>query len=138
MAFYRPDVEHVTGRGFLEPRELRRRIAAAPEWTDPPEPDPRPAIVQFKNDLANRGIALIVVPVTLKPSVHPEKLTRRYDEASALPQNPSFTAFIEDLRREAVLVFDPGRRSGSWTLGRRTVSGDRHALAARGGRIHGG
>ena len=106
--FYRPDVEHVTGRGFLDPRELRRRIAAAPEWTDPPEPDPRPAIIQFKSDLANRGIALIVVPVTLKPSVHPEKLTRRYDEASALPQNPSFTAFIEDLRREGVLVFDPG------------------------------
>ena len=106
--FYRPDVEHVTGRGFLDPRELRRRIAAAPEWTDPPEPDPRPAIIQFKSDLANRGIALIVVPVTLKPSVHPEKLTRRYDEGSALPQNPSFTAFIEDLRREGVLVFDPG------------------------------
>ena len=34
--FYRPDVEYVTGRAFLEPAEFKRRIAAAPEWDDPP------------------------------------------------------------------------------------------------------
>ena len=106
--FYRPDVEHVTGRGFLDPRELRRRVAAAPEWTTPPEPDPRPAIVQFNNDLAAQGVVLIVMPVPLKPSLHPEKLSHRYDDSSAQLQNPSFTGFIEDLRREGVLVLDPG------------------------------
>jgi alginate O-acetyltransferase complex protein AlgJ len=105
--FYRPDVEHVTGRGFLEPRELRRRIESVPEWTSPPEPDPRKAVVEFKGDLADRGIALIVMPVPLKPSVHPEKLSRRHDESSGVLQNPSFTAFIEDLRRAGVVVFDP-------------------------------
>lgn len=102
--FYRPDVEHVTGRGFLDPRELRRRVAAAPEWDKPPQPDPRPAIVQFKNDLAARGIVLIVMPVPLKPSVHPEKLTHRISDR--LPQNPSFNVFVEDLRREGVPVAD--------------------------------
>ena len=104
--FYRPDVEHVTGRGFLEPGELRRRVAAAPEWTAPPQPDPRPALVQFNQDLAVRGVVLIVMPVPLKPAVHPEKLSRRYDSSTPL-QNPSFTRFIEDLRREGILVFDP-------------------------------
>src|SRR5688572_884304 len=34
--FYRPDVEYVTGRPFLDPAEIRRRIRAAPEWTAPP------------------------------------------------------------------------------------------------------
>jgi len=102
--FYRPDVEHVTGRGFLDPQELRRRIAAAPEWDNPPQPDPRPAIVQFKNDLAARGIVLIVMPVPLKPSVHPEKLTRR--NSDRLPHNPSFNVLVEELRREGVLVAD--------------------------------
>ena len=106
--FYRPDVEHVTGPGFLDSRQLRRRVAAAPEWTTPPASDPRPAIVQFNNDLAARGVVLIVMPVPLKPSLHPEKLTRRYDGSSAPLQNPSFTGFVQDLRREGVVVFDPG------------------------------
>ena len=50
-AFYRPDVEYVTGPGFLDPAHQKRRIASAPEWTAPPQPDPRPALLQFKRDL---------------------------------------------------------------------------------------
>jgi alginate O-acetyltransferase complex protein AlgJ len=104
--FYRPDVEYVTGPGFLEAWLLERRIAAAPEWENPPQPDPRRAIVQFRNDLHARGISLVVVPTPLKPAIHPEKLASGFFDAGVL-QNPSYLAFIESLRQEDVLVFDP-------------------------------
>src|SRR5687767_10751948 len=75
--FYRPDVEYVTGRPFLDPAQLRRRIEAAPEWAAPPAPDPRPAIIRFKQDLEARGIVLIVMPTPMKPGVHPEMMVAR-------------------------------------------------------------
>jgi hypothetical protein len=46
--FYRPDVEYVTGRGFLEEREFERRVLSASEWTTPPQPDPVRAIVEHR------------------------------------------------------------------------------------------
>jgi hypothetical protein len=116
--FYRQDVDYVAAPGFLERAQIRRRVKAAPEWTAPPEPDPRGAIVRFKKDLEARGIALVVMPTPLKPGVHPERLARRYADVTAVLQNSSYRAFVEDLRREGVLVFDPSeglaaaRRSG--------------------------
>ena len=105
--FYRQDVEHITGRGFLEPAQIERRIAAAAEWDTPPQPDPREAIVRFTRDLEARGITLIVMPTPLKPGIHPEMLARRYAQADGVLQNPSYRAFVEDLEREGVRVFDP-------------------------------
>jgi alginate O-acetyltransferase complex protein AlgJ len=105
--YYRPDVEYLTGRGFLEPDALERRVAIADEWTTPPQPDPRRAIVGFKRELDARGIALIVVPAPVKPSIHPEYLTTRYSEGALPLQNPSYRAFVEELEREGVAVFDP-------------------------------
>jgi len=103
--FYRPDVEYVTGRGFLQPDVLARRVRGAQEWTTPPRPDPRPAIVELHRDLAARGITLIVMPVPVKPTVHPEMLADDFGHG-ALSQNPDYARFMDDLRREGVLVFD--------------------------------
>jgi alginate O-acetyltransferase complex protein AlgJ len=108
--FYRPDVEYVTGAGFLEPRQLERRVDAAPEWTEPPQPDPRVAILQFKRDLEARGIALAVVPTAVKPAIHPEQLAWRRPARAGPLQNASFTRFVADLARDGVLVFDPADR----------------------------
>lgn len=105
--FYRPDVEYVTGRPFLDPRQIRRRIRAAPEWTAPPAPDPRAAIVQFNRDLAARGIVLIVVPTPAKPGVHPEMLAARLAGATDVVQNASYATLLADLRSAGVQVFDP-------------------------------
>lgn len=116
--FYRQDVEYVTGRGFLDPAQITSRIRAAPAWATVPQPDPRAAIVQFRDDLEARGIALIVVPTPVKPGVHPEMLARRYAGTTGVLQNPSYRDFIADLRRAGVNVFDPSvalaaaRRSG--------------------------
>ena len=105
--FYRPDVEYVTGPGFLEPSQQRRRIASASEWSASPAPDPRPAILQFKRDLDARGIALVVVPTPVKPSIHPEMLSPRLATVAGPIHNASYASFIAELEHEGVLVFDP-------------------------------
>lgn len=107
--FYREDVEYLTGRGFLDRAELRRRATAPPDGTPIPQPDPRVAIGRFKKDLEARGIALIVVPTPAKPGVHPEKLTRRYGDRTGVLQNPSYGALVDGLRRDGILVFDPSQ-----------------------------
>ena len=55
--FYRPDVDYVTGPPFLDPATLRHRALAAGV-----QPDPVKAIVDFRDQLAARGIDLIAVP----------------------------------------------------------------------------
>lgn len=107
--FYRPDVEYITGRRFLDPAQLERRVATASEWTTPPQPDPREAIVRFHADLQARGLKLIVMPTPTKPGVHPEMLARRAHPSGVL-QNRSYPALVEHLRAAGVLVFDPGDR----------------------------
>ncbi len=105
--FYRPDVEYATGRGFLDPSQMARRIAAASEFETAPQPDPRPAILQFARDLAARGITLILMPTPVKPTVHPGRLASSLSGAADPVQNASYAAFIEELRQAGVLVFDP-------------------------------
>lgn len=104
--FYRPDVEYVTDMGFLDRQYLHRRVKMADQWTTPPQPDPRKAIIAFKRYLDARGIALIVMPTPLKPEIHPEQLTKRAADVTRPLQNPSYSVFVEEIRREGVLVFD--------------------------------
>jgi len=105
--FYRPDVEFVTGRGFLAEDVRQRRIRTVAEWTAPPEPDPRPAIIQLHRDLESRGIALILVPVPVKPTIHGELLATGAARAGERPQNPDYDRFVQEIRGAGVTVFDP-------------------------------
>ncbi len=123
--FYRPDVEFVTGQGFLDPRALQRRALSGSEFEAPPQPDPRPAIRQFKHDLDARGITLILMPTPVKPTVHPERLARGYEWEAGVAQNPSYVAFVDALRRDGVLVFDPSDEMA----GARSQSGEPQYLA---------
>jgi alginate O-acetyltransferase complex protein AlgJ len=105
--FYRPGVDYLSGPPFLDPAQLRKRSAEVGEWADPVEPDPRPAIVQLKRQLAQRGITLIIVPTPIKAMIHPEKMSGRYAGRTTELQNPSYANFKEAMEREGVLVFDP-------------------------------
>ncbi|MGQ0734629.1 MAG: alginate O-acetyltransferase AlgX-related protein [Acidobacteriota bacterium] len=105
--FFRSDVDYVTGRGFLESRQIARRIAGASEYDSPPQPDPRPAIRRFARDLSARGITLILMPTPVKPSVHPDRLSSRTLEGNAPAQNASYGGFVDEIRRDGILVFDP-------------------------------
>jgi alginate O-acetyltransferase complex protein AlgJ len=102
--YYRPDVEYVTGRGFLEPAVIARRMAQAAEWTEPPAADPRPALAQLKRQLDARGIVLVVMPTPVKPAIHPEMLARG---SPAPMHNASYAAFIQAIEADGLVVFDP-------------------------------
>jgi hypothetical protein len=103
--FYRADVDHVIGPPFLDPVRMKRRLQASRV-----PPDPIQAIVDFRNQLAARGIDLVVLPVLVKPSIEGEMLAvsnaNRAEAGGALP-NPSFNEFKARLEREKVRVFDP-------------------------------
>lgn len=105
--FYRPDVSLLTGPAFLDPRQLARRAASGEEWEHAPQPDPVKAILQFQKQLAQRGIALIVVPTPTKPMIHPEKLFRGYAHRRSPLRNASASDLFRRLRKRDVLVFDP-------------------------------
>ena len=115
--FYRPDVEYLTGRGFLEDEVLGRRRAAASEWTERPQPDPRPAILAFHRELAALGITLIVMPTPVKPAIHPEKLVASYPPDGAPRRTrPMRRSSMARARRHR-----PVRcRRASWKTGRRS------------------
>ena len=104
--FYRKDIDSLTGRGFLAPEILARRAAGGSELKAPPQPDPLKAIIDFRDQLAKRGIALIVMPAPVKPSIHPERHSTRYEGRTGAVQNPSFPAFVERLAQEKVACFD--------------------------------
>ena len=104
--FYRPAVDHLTGPGFLDQRQLEKRAASGNEWQAPPQPDPVPAIVEFRDQLAERGIKLLIVPVPVKGSIHPELLSSRYPAAGEAVHNPSWESFLARLATEKVRVFD--------------------------------
>lgn len=104
--FYRRDIDSLTQRGFLDPVVLQRRAASGSELRVPPQPDPLRAILEFRDQLAARGIALIVMPAPVKPSIYPEHHSARYAGQSVVVQNPSFPAFQQRLAQAGISVFD--------------------------------
>lgn len=100
--FYRPDVDYITGPPFLDPPQMRHR-----ERVDQVQPDPVKAIVDFRNQLAARGIDLIAMPVPMKPGMDADKFSARV-EGNAPLHNASFTEFKARLENAGVRVFDPG------------------------------
>jgi alginate O-acetyltransferase complex protein AlgJ len=105
--FYRPDVDYLTGPGFLEPEVLRRRAAAGRQHLAPPRPDPRPAILEFHQQLERRGIRLVIMPMPGKSAIRPEMLSPRFDRADGALENDSFRQFCNEMEAAGVLVFDP-------------------------------
>lgn len=110
--FYRPDVDYATGPAFLEPKVMTRRAHAAAV-----SPDPVKAIVAFRDQLAARGIALVLVPIPTKASIEGERLSPRA-RAEELLENGSFPQLERGLTATGVRVFDPApllidRKAGS-------------------------
>ena len=105
--FFRAGVDHLTGPGFLDPRQLARRAASGNEWTPAPQPDPVKAIADFHRQLAARGIDLIVVPVPVKAAIHPTRLSARANGNGPPLRNASWGAFAEGLEAEGVKLYDP-------------------------------
>jgi alginate O-acetyltransferase complex protein AlgJ len=96
--FYRLDVDYITGPPFLDASQMKRRLGV--------QPDPTRAIVDFRNQLAARGIELILVPVPVKPGIEANHLSARADGRTPL-HNASFPEFKTRLEMAGVRVFNP-------------------------------
>lgn len=108
--FYRADVDHVVGPPFLDEAVLEGRRRGGDAWRRAPRPDPLPAIVGFRDQLAARGVELILVPTPVKPTVHPERLMARFAAdggARAAVRNASFAELERRLAAAAVPLWDP-------------------------------
>ena len=103
--FYEPDVRYVLSGDFAEHK------ASAIERGEPTRAaDALRAIQTFKEQLTAHGIALVIVPTPVKPTVRPEML------APGVPgplQNASFERFKQDLEARGVPVFDIASHVGS-------------------------
>jgi alginate O-acetyltransferase complex protein AlgJ len=104
--FYRADVDYVTGPGFLEPQVLLRRSRGGDEWTDPPQPDPLPALEELHRYLTGRGVDLVIMPTPVKPTIHPEFLSPRAAGAAVPIHNPSLESFRRRLAEVGITLFD--------------------------------
>ncbi len=101
--FYRPEIDFLTTAGFLDDKVLRKRERNESRQI---QPDPRKAILQFKDQLAERGIALVVMPMPCKPAIHPERFSRLCVGSDCPVRNPSSESFLSELTQKGVLVFD--------------------------------
>ena len=106
--YYRPGVDYLTGPGFLDPAfQKRRSLTGDASVGAAVQPDPVAAILDFKNQLAERNIHLILMPIPDKAMVEPEFLSPRYPASGGVPlQNPSYPAFLAALNKEGVDVLD--------------------------------
>ena len=108
--FYRPEIEYLTGPGFLDARQLARRAASGNVWKAPQQPDPVQTIVRFHAQLAAQGIDLVLVPAPGKASVHPGHFTDSFAHDTAVLHNRSYRTFLRALEAKGIRVFDPTDR----------------------------
>lgn len=90
--FYGPAVAHLTGPGFLSTDRTERG-------------DPVEVLTAFHEQLAARGIKLVVAPLPVKASIHPEHLSGGAPADRAI-QSASHEAFLAALDARGVLACD--------------------------------
>ncbi len=105
--FFTPGIHSLTGLGFLDPAHLKQRIRSGGNTDTAPQPDPRKAIVHFRDQLAERGIELLLVPTPIKPSIHPEYLSGRMTDVDDPVRNRSYSSFVQELKSLGVHIYDP-------------------------------
>src|SRR5262249_54482451 len=102
--FYRPDVRYV-----VEPDRLEIDGSDS-KWVKPSSSSTHResvarAIVHFRDQLAERGINLVVVPVPGKPSVYPDQVTYRTVVSCTNFGSPT-VALLETLKARGVIAVD--------------------------------
>jgi alginate O-acetyltransferase complex protein AlgJ len=98
---YRPDFDHLT------------YARTGPQF----EGDPVRVIVDFRDQLADRGIGLVLLPAPVKPSIHVESLARGRDAPAPLaPEGQQ--AVLEAVETAGVDIVDPAA-----SLHRRAAAG---------------
>lgn len=92
--YYKDANSYLTQPGFLEKEQLEKRQKEASI-----QPNPINAIIDFKNQLAKRGIKLIIVPA-------PPKASFVLRNGNDVLNNESYNKFVIKLKKEGVIVCD--------------------------------
>ncbi|HYN42922.1 MAG TPA: hypothetical protein VE129_14170 [Thermoanaerobaculia bacterium] len=120
--YYQPGLDFVAGPAITDPDALRRRKKKMVDKSleAEPSPDPGPALLRLRSDLAARGIQLVLFPVPDKVSMEPAHLGRRFAGSAPgfRPTNRGADGFLAGLRRQGIEVFaldpatvpEPGQR----------------------------
>ncbi len=95
--FFSGDYEYLINPGFLRKEKLHKRMLSGVQ------PDPVKAVLQFQEQLKERGIRLILLPVPVKPMIYPDKLSG----VSGPLQNPSWEEFKKQMEDNGITVIDP-------------------------------
>ena len=104
--YYRPDIDAVIGRGFLDPRVQEARAQAGKIWEPPVEPDPLPALLDLGAQLDSLGVELLIAPTPVKSSIYPEMFNPRFRREGSPPQNVSFQDFLKRAADRGLWVVD--------------------------------
>jgi hypothetical protein len=102
--FYRPDLRYL-----VEPDRLEAG-ASDSRWVQPPNRSTHresveEAILRFRDQLKERGITLVVMPVPGKPSVYPDQVTGRAAGREGQFRSPTL-ALLDSLQRQGVATVD--------------------------------
>jgi len=102
--FYRPDVRYL-----IEPNRLEVDKSNS-KWVQPPDggtyrDNVVRAIIRFRDQLRERGIELLVMPVPGKPSVYPDQVTRRAVAKEQEFRSPT-EDLLEDLHKQGIATVD--------------------------------
>ena len=91
---YKPVISPLTGRGMVTQGDLKP--------LDPPEPAAVSAVKQFHDALDERGVGLILLPVPVKPGVHPDKLRSKdfKDKGGAVIRARGFSFWRDALEKQ--------------------------------------
>ena len=102
--FYRPDLRYL-----VEPDRLEAGTGDS-KWVQPPERSThrqsvQKEILRFRDQLKERGITLVVMPVPGKPSVYPDQVTRRETGRQRQFRSPTLE-LLDELQRQGVATVD--------------------------------
>ena len=100
--FYRPDADYLLSPAFDDERFYKDTYDTLVDgkWVNPR--NPLAAIRRFHDQLAARGIELLMVPIPGKAAVYPENLGRGFGSP---PSSPT-ARFVEALRGAGILALD--------------------------------
>ena len=104
--FYSVGMDYLVGQPFLSSDQLVMRSEGNDIWETPVQPDPVAAIVHFRDQLALRGIELLIVPVPVKGSIEPERFVS--GNFIRPVRNRSWSDFITELKARNINLFDSG------------------------------
>jgi hypothetical protein len=102
--FYRPDLRYL-----VDPDRLETGSSDS-KWVQPPahsthRESVEKAILRFRDQLKERGIILVVMPVPGKPSVYPDQVTRRAVGKERQFRSPTLE-LLDRLQRQGVATVD--------------------------------